>query len=75
MKRMRASDAIEIVEPMPARYVAAAAVDPQLNLQWGLRAIRWFQLDTGIDATHPDLKANIEAYVHTGSSAIDIIGH
>lgn len=74
---------------MPARYLmAAAAVDPGQNMQWGLRAIHWFQasrpaanqiqvavLDTGIDETHPDLKASIETYDHNGASATDLIGH
>lgn len=86
LKQLRASKAIELVEQMPARYRMAA--DPELNLQWGLRAIRWFQatrpsaaavhvavLDTGIDSKHGDLKANIESYDHTGSSATDILGH
>ena len=58
------------------------------NVQWGLRAIRWFDaecpdaasvsvgiLDTGIDAGHPDL-ADVEiTYDHPGTRAEDIVGH
>ena len=67
----------------------AISADPLVNRQWGLRAIRWFDthplpdascvktavLDTGIDATHPDLKSRISAYNHEGTSATDIVGH
>ncbi len=67
----------------------ASSADPLVNRQWGLRAIRWFDasplpdvsdvkvavLDTGIDATHPDLIGRFAAYNHDGSSAEDIIGH
>jgi subtilisin family serine protease len=85
-KRLTASPAVEFVEPVPNRWPAEA--DPQLNRQWGLRAIRWFNvarpdaakvhvavLDSGIDASHPDLKGTIETYDHAGNSARDYCGH
>ncbi|MEK6274334.1 MAG: S8 family serine peptidase [Actinomycetota bacterium] len=89
MKKVEAAPAIEYVELVPARWLlAAGSVDPLCNLQWGLRAIRWFQakrtnadavrvavLDTGIDAAHPDLKKIDIDYDHTGLSARDLIGH
>ncbi|MGE5220475.1 MAG: S8 family peptidase [Chloroflexota bacterium] len=70
-------------------HAQASAADPLVNRQWGLRAIRWFDalplpdasnvkvavLDTGIDATHPDLAGRFADYNHDGSSAKDIIGH
>ena len=76
------------------KKVKGASDDPMVNRQWGLRAIRWFQanlpaavkdvsvavLDTGIDATHPELKAYFSGakkshYSHDGASATDLIGH
>ena len=46
LKKLRASDAIELVEPVPNRWLSAkkkaANADPFVNRQWGLRAIRWF---------------------------------
>ena len=80
------ANAIDYIEPVPARWLAA--VDPMQNVQWGLRAIRWFDaerpdaasvsvgiLDTGIDAGHPDL-ADVEiTYEHPGTRAEDIVGH
>jgi subtilisin family serine protease len=93
------NEAIAYVHRVPARWPAtrgarpsrrratAAADDPLVNRQWGLRAIRWFEvdplpdarhvrvgvLDTGVDAHHPDLR--VSAYSHEGSSAEDIVGH
>ena len=85
---LKASRAVQIAEPVPARWLANASADPMQNLQWGLRAIKWFEaripdarkirvgvLDTGIDAKHPDLR-NVEiAYHHEGLKAEDIVGH
>ena len=81
--------AIDFIEQAPARWLAAAATaDPMENLQWGLRAIRWFDakrpdaavvsvgiLDTGVDRGHPDLADVDVIYEHPGTRAEDIIGH
>ena len=88
LRRVDAAPAIEYAEPMPARWLLAAAPDPFRNRQWGLRAIHWFDAplpdasdvlvavaDTGVDERHPDLARAIESYHHTGVSAKDIIGH
>lgn len=88
MKHLKACKTVQIVEPMPARWLAGALVDPMQNLQWGLRAIRWFEaaipdaseirvgvLDTGIDTKHPDLRKVDVEYHHTSLSAQDIVGH
>lgn len=87
MKTMRQSRGIEYVEPTPARWLAASA-DPNINLQWGLRAIDWFRarrpgagfvnvavLDTGIDHKHPDLQSSVYEYHHPGLSGRDLLGH
>ena len=86
LKRLRASKAIDLVEPVPNRWLSAA--DPMINRQWALRAIRWFDashpdarkihvavLDSGIDEGHPDLKGAIEEYHHDGNTARDFLGH
>jgi subtilisin family serine protease len=86
LKRLRASKAVDFVEPVPNRWLCAA--DPMINRQWGLRAIRWFAgrhpdaktvhvavLDSGIDDGHPDLAASIEEYRHDGNMAQDFLGH
>lgn len=84
--------AIDYIEPVPVRWLAAkpsgATADPMENLQWGLRAIRWFDAsrpdasavtvgicDTGVDAGHPDLDDVDLVYDHTGTRAEDIVGH
>ena len=86
LKRLRASKAIDLVEPVPNRWLSKA--DPMINRQWGLRAIRWFDgshpdaskihvavLDSGIDDGHPDLKRAIEEYHHDGNVSRDFLGH
>lgn len=88
MKHLTASAAVQFAEPVPARWLAGAGVDPMQNLQWGLRAIRWFDadvpdasgirvgvLDTGIDTKHPDLRHVDIEYHHVGLKAQDIVGH
>ncbi|HEV7879501.1 S8 family serine peptidase [Bradyrhizobium sp.] len=86
LKRLRASKAVDLVEPVPNRWLCDA--DPKINRQWGLRAIRWFNgthpdaaevhvavIDSGIDEGHPDLKDAIEEYRHDGNGARDFLGH
>jgi subtilisin family serine protease len=91
LRRLAGSDAIELVEPMPARWLLAEpAPDPRVNLQWALRAIRWFEakastidasaqrvavLDTGIDASHPDLADAVAHYSDNGLGKRDVLGH
>jgi subtilisin family serine protease len=88
LDRVAAANSIELVEPLPARWLSATGVDPMRNLQWGLRAINWFAakrpekldlavgvMDTGIDAGHPDLAAVDLDYDHTGTGARDLLGH
>ncbi|MBR1174847.1 S8 family serine peptidase [Bradyrhizobium sp. KB893862 SZCCT0404] len=87
LKRLSASKAIDLVEPVPRRWLKTAA-DPMKIRQWGLRAIRWFDerrpgagrvhvavLDSGVDAGHPDLADAIEEYRHDGNGARDFLGH
>ena len=79
MHTLGSSPMIEIAELMPARWTMAAEADPMRNLQWGLRAVRWFEatrptaadvrvavLDTGIDVNHPGLNDIEIDYRHEG---------
>ena len=91
LDRIQASPAVDYVERAANRWTSAKASkpDPSLNLQWGLRAIDWFRvarrpdardvhvaiLDTGVDATHPDLADVIVAYHPGGHSTKDYPGH
>ncbi len=89
LKTLESAAAIDYVEYMPLRWLSTAtAPDPLRNAQWGLRAVRWFQakrpdvadvrvgvIDTGVDATHPDLREIEIDYRHRGLSARDLIGH
>jgi subtilisin family serine protease len=87
LRKLKSSPGIEVAERVANRWLLAAG-DPSLSLQWGLWAIGWNQadrpsakkvhvavIDSGIDATHPDLAGAIESYIHTGNSARDFIGH
>ena len=87
IKAVESSPAVEYVETLPVRWASRVAADPMMNLQWGLRAIRWFDaqpttadvtvgiMDTGIDRRHPDLAGVDVVYEHFGFSANDIVGH
>jgi len=88
MKHLKDCKTVQLVELMPARWLAGTVVDPMQNLQWGLRAIQWFEadipdartirvgvLDTGIDTKHPDLRDVDIEYHHAGLTAQDIVGH
>jgi hypothetical protein len=86
--------AIDFIEPVPARWLAveprpaSVAVEPTRNLQWGLRAIHFFDaklpecadrrvgvLDTGIDMKHPDLENVAIDYEFGDMRAEDVVGH
>jgi subtilisin family serine protease len=87
LETIGSSPGVEFAERLPTRWLEADGPDPKQNLQWGLRAIRYFDarrpsaadvrvaiLDTGIDTTHPDLPDPV-LYRHQGLRAQDIIGH
>jgi subtilisin family serine protease len=84
------SKVIDFVERMPARWLLAGTEppDPARNLQWGLRAIGWFDadrpdasgtrigvLDSGVDTSHPALRDLDMTYDHHGVVATDLSGH
>ncbi len=85
---LRGSDAFEFAERLPVRWLSArqgARPEPFRNLQWGLRAIRFFEaeatpgravavLDTGVDDEHPELSSLTEHH-HRGLRSEDLIGH
>ena len=57
----------------PRGLTAIGRFDPQVNGDCG--AVNVAVLDTGYDATHPDLPAIGSNYHHDGTSAEDIVGH
>ena len=87
-KKLMNSKVIDFVEPAPARYVMGPG-DPNVNLQWGLRAIQYFKvnplpdassvrvavIDTGIDDSHPAFENARLTYDPMGSGKADIVGH
>jgi Subtilase family len=90
IRRAESADAIDFIEPVPARWLARTtpAADPLDNLQWGLRAVNWWEaerpdarsvrvgvIDTGIDDGHPDFAGVDIDYHHSGTRAEDIVGH
>jgi subtilisin family serine protease len=89
LRTVEASPVVEWAEPLPIRWLAAnGGADPMRNLQWALRAIRWFDaprpaasettvgiMDTGIDRNHPDIRAVAVTYDHPGVTSTDVVGH
>lgn len=88
LKTIKDSPGVDFIERMPARWLALSSADPMQNLQWGLRAIDWFQatipdasdihvgvLDTGIDEDHDDFKSVALTYFHKGLKSQDLLGH
>lgn len=86
LKGLEASRAIEYVERVPNRWTCE--LDAAASRQWNLHAIQWFGaalprernvvvtvLDTGVDASHPDLAKAIAAYEHRGNGHRDFTGH
>jgi hypothetical protein len=65
LKRLNASQAVDFVEPVPNRWLSS--VDPLINRQWGLRAIRWF------NGKHPDAKeVHVASWTAASTTAIRI---
>jgi subtilisin family serine protease len=89
IRQVASAKVVDFVEQLPVRWLTAVPTpDPGQNLQWGLRAIGWFDatipdagdvtvgvLDTGIDTGHPDLRGVDVTYDHPGFSARDLAGH
>lgn len=89
-KELQSTPGIEYVHRVPRRWMTIQPPnDPMVVRQWGLHAIRWFNLaqlpnantikvgvlDTGVDITHPELMNIVRSYIHDGASSVDIVGH
>lgn len=89
LRDVGAARAIDRFERVPKRWLTStAAVDPERNLQWGLRAIRWFRadlpdasgirvglIDSGIDRGHPAFEGLAVDYSPSRFGPTDVVGH
>jgi subtilisin family serine protease len=90
VRHIGAADAIELFERVPARWLtnSGPAADPVRNLQWGLRAIDWFDselpdtsgvtlgvIDSGLDREHPAFSGLELDYHHGSEGPVDVVGH
>lgn len=90
VRHVNQAAAIDIFEPVPARWLTASptAANPARNLQWGSRAIGWFDselpdtsgvrvgiIDSGIDHGHAAFAGLAMDYTHEGTAEDDILGH
>jgi Subtilase family len=90
VRHINRARAIDIFEPVPARWLTTspASADPVRNLQWGPRAIGWFDaerpdtssihmgiIDSGIDRGHPAFAELKVDYNHDGTDEADLVGH
>jgi hypothetical protein len=69
MKHVSSSNAVQFVEPLPARWIVGRAgartVDPKQREQWGLQAMGWFQ------ANHPSKREATRVKVAVLDTGID----
>ena len=91
LRKLRRAPGVQVADRPPLRWLCATAgagADPRQNSQWALRAIGWYDqalpdasgvrvgiLDSGIDATHPDLAANLASYDQARFARLDHVGH
>jgi thermitase len=92
--QVHSSGVSSYVEPNGEYHVTSTANDPYYNLQWGLKRVgadaAWnttvgssdilvAEIDTGIDYTHPDLKANYVPlgydFANNDNDPLDDYGH
>lgn len=90
VRHVAAAKAIDVFERVPTRWLTAApgCADPLRNLQWGLRAIGWFNapppeasdvrvgvIDSGLDRRHPAFHGIDVTYYACGKGTTDVVGH